>query len=114
MNNQLTVKDIQHGLWAEMVQQQINSGLSIREWCELNNITTKTFYYRRKHVRAEMIAANQPFFAEIVPPAPMTPSSSEDTFIPQMTVTLNGTTIGIGQNTPLELLKDVLQVVRHA
>ena len=26
MSTQLTAKDIRHGLWAEMVQQQVNSG----------------------------------------------------------------------------------------
>ena len=50
METCLTVKNLQHHSWALMVQEQSNSGLSIRDWCSQNNISTKTFYYRRKLV----------------------------------------------------------------
>lgn len=38
-----TVRD----LWRERVANQIQSGLSITNWCRQNNISTHTFYYWR-------------------------------------------------------------------
>ena len=43
METCLTIKNLQHHSWALMVQEQSNSGLSIRDWCSQNNISTKTF-----------------------------------------------------------------------
>ena len=68
METCLTVKNLQHHSWALMVQEQSNSGLSIRDWCSQNNISTKTFYYRRKQIRSELLQAASPVFAELVPP----------------------------------------------
>ena len=114
MKTQLIVKDIQHRAWADMVQQQINSGLSIRDWCEQNQITTKTFYYRRKHVREELIAANQPVFAELMPPSQVINPEPYGDFRPQLTVAVNKAVISIDQNTPLNLFKEILMVVSNA
>ena len=68
MDTGLTVKNLQHHSWALMVQEQTRSGLSVREWCEQNSIAPKTFYYRRRQVRSELLQAASPVFAELVPP----------------------------------------------
>ena len=36
-----------------MIQQCNSSGLTKREWCRQNGISTKTFYYRQKQIRNE-------------------------------------------------------------
>ena len=77
METGLTVKNLQHHSWALMVQEQSRSGLSIRDWCSQNNISTKTFYYRRKQIRSELLQAASPVFAELVPPEGCSVSSSD-------------------------------------
>ena len=113
METGLTVKNLQHHSWALMVQEQSRSGLSIRDWCSQNNISTKTFYYRRKLVRSELLQAASPVFAELVPPEGCGVSSS-DGFRPQLTIIIKDAVIGIDEGTPQRLLASVLEVVRNA
>lgn len=113
METGLAVKKLQHHSWALMVQEQSRSGLSIRDWCEQNSISTKTFYYRRKQIRSELLQAASPVFAELVPPEENNISSS-DGFRPQLTISVKDTVIGIDQGTPQQLLMSVLEAVRNA
>ena len=113
METCLTVKNLQHHSWALMVQEQSNSGLSIRDWCSQNNISTKTFYYRRKQIRSELLQEVSPVFAELVPPEEGSISST-DGFRPQLTISIKDAVIGIDEGTPQHLLASVLEVVRNA
>ena len=112
METGLTVKNLQHHSWALMVQEQTRSGLSIREWCKQNDIAPKTFYYRRKQVRSELLQAASPVFAELIPPESES-SSLSDGFRPQLTISIKDAVISIDQETPQCLLASVLEVMRH-
>ena len=37
--------------WALMVQEQKQSGLTVKEWCSQNNVTKDAFFYRQHRVR---------------------------------------------------------------
>ena len=41
--------------WAQQIRESQESGLSIRKWCDENGIGIKTYYYRRKRVREELL-----------------------------------------------------------
>lgn len=41
--------------WAAQITACKQSGLSIKKWCEIQGICTKTFYYRLNVVREEML-----------------------------------------------------------
>ena len=112
METGLTVKNLQHHSWALMVQEQTRSGLSIREWCKQNDIAPKTFYYRRKQVRSELLQAASPVFAALIPPESES-SSLSDGFRPQLTISIKDAVIGIDQEMPQCLLASVLEVMRH-
>ena len=113
METCLTVKNLHHHSWALMIQEQSKSGLSIRDWCSQNKISTKTFYYRRKLVRSELLQAASLVFAELIPPEGCS-ASSFDGFRPQLTISIKDAVIGIDQGTPQHLLASVLEVVRNA
>lgn len=113
METGLTVKNLQHQSWVLMVQEQSRSGLSIRDWCSQNNISTKTFYYRRKQIRSEFLQAASPVFAELIPPE-TEKASVADGFRPQLTICIKDAVIGIDQETPRQLLVSVLEVMRNA
>ena len=113
METCLTVKNLHHHSWALMIQEQSRSGLSIRDWCSQNNIRTKTFYYRRKQVRSELLQAASPVFAELIPPEGDMVSSA-DGFRPQLTISIKDAVIGVDQGTPQQLLAYVLEVMRNA
>jgi hypothetical protein len=55
MNAQDTVQSIRMEGWAQQIQDCQQSGLSVRQWCDENGVGTKTYYYRRKRVREELL-----------------------------------------------------------
>jgi len=78
MTVQTIARTIQLKEWASQIQERLQSGLTVREWCERISIPTKTYYYRLRRVREEMLEnaelrnipalAGQPVFAAL--PAP--------------------------------------------
>lgn len=115
METRLTVKTLQYQSWLAMVQQQVKSGLPVRKWCGQNGISPKTFYFRRKRVREELLQAAAPTFAELSAPTQEAPAPGHgDGFTTALTITLNGMVIGVGRDTSAELLSDILRVVRNA
>ena len=54
---------IKSELWKEHLQNQKNSGLSVRAWCSENQISQPQFYYWKRKLSQETSA--QPQFAEI-------------------------------------------------
>ena len=41
--------------WAMMVKKCQQSGLTVSQWCDENGVSTKTYYYRRKRIREELL-----------------------------------------------------------
>ena len=41
--------------WQMMYSEYANSGMTVKEWCENNNLSVKTFYYRLKRIRMETL-----------------------------------------------------------
>lgn len=102
-----------------MLREQAESGLPVREWCRQNGISTKGFYYRRQQVQEEILQNAGPRFAELVPPEPDEENQHREPvgppcFAPQLTISLNGATIGVNESTPGHLLREVLGVIRDA
>ena len=121
MDTQLTIKSMQHQNWIEMVQQQIHSGLTVNEWCEKNDINPKTFWYRRRVVRNDLLGASSPFVEiplpedkKILRAASMDTGISSPEFQPVMRIDVNGATISLTSDTSRELLKEVLEVLKNA
>ncbi len=51
--------------WSEQIQERLESGQTIKAFCEANGISTKTYYYRLNRVRESYIES-----AERQPPLP--------------------------------------------
>ena len=121
MDTALAVKTIRRQSWQLMIKEQSESGLSIRDWCETNGISTKTFYYRRKQLQSMFLETAQPStFAELIPPAetdrlsekPLSPSTTS--FMPQLTIAFGDVVMGIDENTPKHLIADAMEMIRNA
>lgn len=50
--------------WANRIRSQVESGLSVRDWCAANHITKDQFYYWRQKCKDSIIQSNVP---DIVP-----------------------------------------------
>lgn len=121
MDTQLTVKSVLHQSWVNMVQAQVQSGLTVRNWCAENNISTKTFYYRRKQIREEMLQAAAPAFVEVPVPvdqagvsADSSESHRDEPVSPSLIIELRGARIIAAESTSGRLLKDAIGGILHA
>lgn len=43
--------------WASQINSQRQSGMTVRQWCEMSGIGYKNFYYRMKRVQEELLEA---------------------------------------------------------
>ena len=55
-------------LWSERVAACRNSGTSVRQWCQENGVSEKTYYYWQRRLFEETKIAAEPVFAEVVLP----------------------------------------------
>ncbi|MDF2614082.1 MAG: Transposase [Clostridia bacterium] len=102
-----------------IIKECRNSGMSVKNWCEQNDVNEKRFYYWQRKLReaaAEALpsAAKQPTFVQV--PVPMeSPSPSErPAFIPSMVLKVGNASLELSETVPPELLASVLKVLTHA
>ena len=55
MSVQTAKKVYQLNEWANQIQGRLQSGHTVREWCEMQSISTKTYYYRLRCVREKLL-----------------------------------------------------------
>ena len=48
-------KEIKHRKWREMYESYLSSGKTVIKWCAENGLSKKTFYYRLRQIRKNMI-----------------------------------------------------------
>ena len=123
MDTSLAVKNLRRQSWSLMLQNQAESGLTIREWCRQNGISLKCFYYRRRQGQAMLLGSVQPSaFAELVMPEAENAEPEEHVqtapvrsgFMPQLTISIGDIVIGVDRDTPEDLVGQVLRTIRNA
>ena len=120
MNTKLATTQIRMTQWAAIIKDRHDSGLKIDDYCEQHGISRNAYYYWLRKVKEA--ALTQTEFVEIqtgsaeleTPVEPYASQGNESSFLPQMLVSVNGISMGICQNTPMDLLARVIGVVRHA
>ncbi len=108
--------------YSEEMTVESASGLSVKDWCAQNNLSTKSFYYRRRQVQSMILdSAEESRFTELVMPElsksntdPRPILSAGMAFTPQLMISTGDLMFGVSQDTPRQLLTDVLQVIRNA
>ena len=120
MDNTTTAVRLQE--WSAAISECNNSGLSKREWCRQNGISTKTYYYRQRKVRlaaygvmAGAVRSGENIqFEEITPciPAPVVQRKHSSKapavlYVGNLKIELNETISGT-------MLKELLGAVRDA
>ena len=106
--------------WTGIVQDRINSGLSINEYCNQNGLSRNAYFYWLKKIRNRIIIDTPALTEE----STQNPISFQELSIPEPSVTvvtpqdqisigINGMTINVTKDTSKELLLRVLEVARH-
>ena len=58
-------KAVRHDNWKQMYEEYQRSGMKVNDWCVMQGLSVKTFYYRLKVIREEML--NETAQHDIVP-----------------------------------------------
>ena len=106
--------------WTGIVQDRINSGLTINEYCDQNGLSRNAYFYWLKKIRNRIIidtpalteesTQNPISFQELSIPEPSVPVVTPQD---QISIGINGMTINVTKDTSKELLLRVLEVARH-
>ncbi len=109
--------------WEAIFADRLESGLTINDYCERNNLSRNTYFYWLKIVRAHELGKQQITSTsglveltgndnklEVSNPVSCTPLP-EVNYDDSLTVTINGATIHVDGNTSSALLKRVIEVL---
>lgn len=60
--------------WAEQIEAQQTSGMTVQKWCEENGINPKTYYYHLRKLREKRVASAPAIVPLAVPQNKLTES----------------------------------------
>lgn len=108
--------------WAAQISECHNrpAGMKVSEWCELHGITKDSYYYRLKKVREacletaelqegsqEIVDVSDKFFETSTSEAKVSCDLGLD-------ICFSSCSVHVTEQTPLDLLTSVIQVIAHA
>lgn len=105
--------------WTEIIRSRIESGLTVDEFCEQNDVTRANYYYWLKKIRQSacdhLPAVNQPTnkIVQVNVNDPIIPSSCESNQSYAMRATVNGITMEFTNTASADLIHNALKVISH-
>lgn len=109
--------------WKALIQERMNSNLTIMEWCKQNNIGKDAYYYWLKQIRKEAVAeagcsrsviSESNAFVEIRPAASTEMSVTPTTSQPSALIRRNGLEIELFDGASPAFIRQLLEAVRYA
>lgn len=126
MNTTKLKRELLANQWAQRIEDFKTSGLPLKEWLALNNLSKDQFYYWRRKLSDEVldavttttfvqlpqIVSSQSLTVEEAPtPETITNGASQ---MPDAILNVNGIEIKLFNSATTTLLKNVIEVVCHA
>ncbi len=105
---------VRHDNWKRMYEEYQRSGMKVNDWCVMQGLSVKTFYYRLKVIRGELL--NETNQHDIVPvmkcktemPSDMSTTKSDE----KIHITGNGINIELPETVSVELMTAILRGMR--
>jgi len=103
--------------WANIIRERNQSGLSVREWCEVNGVNEKRFYHWQRRVREaaceELLAQQQPesVVADVPPQSWAVCEVAPTSDSKALPIEINGCRILVTNDTEPELLEKTCKVL---
>ena len=131
VNNETSItENLRLQNWAEMIRECNDrpAGMKIEDWCKQYGITKHCYYYRFRRVRSLYLQQNLEHqgapasnFALVATNGDCATANTfaneqspgSDTFIPKLTIRVNNALVGIDENTPVNLLSKVMEVIGY-
>ena len=108
MNTKLATSRMRTGQWADIIKDFKESGLKVDDYCAQHGLSRIAYFYWLRKVKEA--ALTQSGFVEVrqqVEVSSCYPS-------PKLTVSVNEIVLGIDENTPMDLLTNVIKVLKNA
>ena len=108
MNTKLATSRMRTGQWADIIKDCKESGLKVDDYCAQHGLSRNAYFYRLRKVKEA--ALTQSGFVEVrqqVEVSSCYPS-------PKLTASVNEIVLGIDENTPMDLLTNVIKVLKNA
>ena len=120
-----TTHEVRLQQWYEIIQAQLASGKSKREWCRENAVPEKQFFYWQRRVRKEIYEAQSQRLAPVngqainagfveIPIAGRTYTAVTESFHPEAVISIGSIIVGVSGSIPEELLMRIGKMIRHA
>ncbi len=137
MNAKTKIHQAKLASWTDLIKQQSNSGLTVKEWCSSNNISIHAFFYWKRALKETIIDSALPEIVPIlqapatnatavVPSTVGTTAPSESAYshnlcnsreLPSssraVSITLGDVRIEIGETASDEIISGIIKAVRH-
>ena len=116
MNTSLATQQIRLKEWAAIIQDRIQSGMTVDAYCDCHSISRNSYFYWLHKVKEAAITASGIKLEELTPPKEKAQDipGRATTFTPKLTIAYGDLTIGISEDTPAALLRQTLEVIRDA
>lgn len=98
--------------WLAMIQDQKQSGLSIKAWCRENGISENCFFYRQHKLR-QRIGSALPTFVEIKPSAQPVPEQNLENQNRVASIHIGNVTVVLSNQASGELIRNIVEAL-HA
>lgn len=119
MSSRKATQEYRLSQWLPIIKECRASGMTVRLWCQKNNINEKQFYYWQGKLR--MIASESlpvPTKQQQTKFVPLSFSATQTTchsaFVPTMVIRVGHTAIELASQVQPELLASVLKVLNDA
>lgn len=103
--------------WRPIIQECRSSGMTIKAWCQENNVDEKQFFYWQRQVREELCISEQSPTKQqptVFAPLPIqTYHKEHGQFKPDLVISIGDYRLELANQTNTELLEAILKVLRH-
>lgn len=125
MDTQKATQEFRMNEWIKIVHECHNSGLNVTAWCKNNNITTNSYYYWLRKIRAAACNVLPPTKSEqqIVPLDILSESSlistdakyvSSETVQPDIVIRLGSAVLEIHNSASASLIENTIRILQNA
>lgn len=108
MNTKLATSRIRTGQWADIIKDCKRSGLKVDDYCAQHGLSRNAYFYWLRKVKEA--ALTQSGFVEVQQQAELSSCYPS----PKLTASVNEIVLGIDENTPMDLLANVIKVLKNA
>lgn len=115
MDTKLATQTIRIQQWTEIIQDCINSGMRVDDYCEQHDITHHQYYYWLRKVKEHMLEQQPQQMVELKPSVHhhSTAVITSD-FSAEAVITVGDINIKVSSDTSDILLRKLIEVIRHA